>query len=88
MKRHSRRLSRSIQISTLILLLPCLVLAQNRTSERDGEPDEQRIEMEPQFDEAPESDAPSGVGFSVLGIEIRLNGVAEFNAEYLDVADL
>jgi hypothetical protein len=35
-----------------------------------------------------EADGPAGLAFSALGSDIILNGFAEFNAEYLDIADL
>lgn len=88
MTRQSHRLSWLIKISALFILLPCFVAAQNQTTQGQREPVEQPIETPNQVTEAPEDDASSGAGFSVFGREVRLNGLAEFNAEYLDVADL
>jgi hypothetical protein len=88
MKGKPHLLSWFIQVAAFILLLPCLVAAQQQAPEGHGEADAQQLETDNNFEAESEIDPPSGVRFYALGSEIRLNGFAEFNAEYLDVADL
>jgi hypothetical protein len=70
------------------LLAPCLWAAQNQPESGQVQTRLQQTEAYHRLDEEQEADAPAGVGFSLLGSDIRLNGLAEFNAEYLDIADL
>jgi hypothetical protein len=72
----------------LSLLSPCLAAAQIQAIKDNGETDRQGTDTYHRLEEEVDTEAPARVGFSLLGSEIRLNGFAEFNAEYLDIADL
>jgi hypothetical protein len=88
MIRKPHLLSWLIPLSTIFLIVPFVSAAQNQPATVHWAAGQQQTETDSDAYEEPEADAPSGVGFSVLGRNIRLNGLAEFNAEYLDVADL
>jgi hypothetical protein len=85
-KALSRLLNWLMPVCACCLLTPCLTAAQN-SSDEVGTGQHLSAGEEP-FEEAAEVETPAGLEFTLLGRSIRLNGLAEFTAEYLDLDDL
>lgn len=82
----SRLLRWMIPVCAGCLLTPCLAAAQKSTGEVHAE--QRQISGEEPLDETVADEIPAGQEYCLLGRKIRLNGLAEFTAEYLDVDDL